>query len=53
MDPRRPRDRADLQTASALNGSSLTAAWLVVFAFLAMDALSLTEIMAQRRGAII
>lgn len=36
-----------------MNGSGLTAAWLVVFAFIAMGALSLAGIMAQRRGAVI
>ena len=36
-----------------MNGSGLTAAWLVVFAFIAMGALSLAGIVAQRRGAIL
>jgi hypothetical protein len=36
-----------------MNGSGLTAAWLVVFAFIAMAALSLVGIFARRQGAVI
>jgi hypothetical protein len=35
-----------------MNGSGLTAAWLVVFAFISIGALSLAGMITKRRGAI-